>query len=80
MRPFVRDRFASREWIGRVHMPVLIIHGGADAEIPFSHSERLYALANEPKRLVRMPGSDHATLLRDGAYAHVWRFLAQHPP
>jgi fermentation-respiration switch protein FrsA (DUF1100 family) len=76
----IRDRFQSREWIGGVRMPVLIVHGDADTVIPFSQGERLYALANDPKQFVRMAGSDHATLVRDGIYPHIATFLAQHPP
>jgi pimeloyl-ACP methyl ester carboxylesterase len=60
--------------------PVLLIHGDADSVVPFAHGERLFALANEPKQFVRMPGSDHATLARDGLYDHIWSFLDQHPP
>jgi fermentation-respiration switch protein FrsA (DUF1100 family) len=75
----IRDRFRSRDWIGSVRMPVLIVHGDADTVIPFTQGERLYALANEPKHFVRMPGSDHATLVRDGIYLHITAFLAQHP-
>lgn len=72
----MRDQFLSREHIGRVRMPILIAHGDRDSIIPFSHAERLYALAPEPKRFARMPGSDHATLPRDGLYErHVWPFV-----
>ncbi len=76
----LRDSFRSRDWIGDVNMPVLIVHGDADTVIPFAQGERLYQLANEPKQFVRMSGSDHATLVRDGIYPHIWDFLAEHPP
>jgi len=75
----IRDRFRSRDWIGDVRIPVLIVHGDADTVIPFTQGERLYVLANDPKQFVRMPGSDHATLVRDGIYPHITAFLAQHP-
>lgn len=76
----LRDSFRSRDWIGDVNMPVLIVHGDADTVIPFAQGERLYQLANEPKQFVQMPSSDHATLVRDGIYPHIWDFLAEHPP
>lgn len=75
----VRDSFRSRDWIGEVHMPVLIVHGDRDTVIPFRQGERLYALANEPKQFVRMSGSDHATLVRDGIYPRIAAFLSEHP-
>ncbi len=71
----LRSRFANRDWIGAVDEPVLVAHGDADTVIPFSHGERLFALADEPKRFVRMRGSDHATLTRDGLYDQIWAFL-----
>lgn len=78
-RYLIRDSFRSRDWIGDVRMPVLIVHGDADTVIPFSQGERLYALAERPKQFVRMRGSDHATLVRDGIYPHIAAFLAEHP-
>lgn len=69
------DTFLSRERIAHVKAPVLIAHGTRDTVIPFYHGERLFALANEPKTFVRMPGSDHSTLVRDGLYKHIWKFL-----
>lgn len=78
-RYLIRDDWRSRDYIGRVQMPVLIVHGDADSVIPFSQGERLFELAPEPKQFVRMLGSDHATLVRDGIYDHIWPFLATHP-
>lgn len=74
----MRDQFLSREIIGRVRMPILIAHGTRDSVVPYAQGERLFALANEPKVLARMEGSDHATLTRDGLYEkHIWPFLAR---
>jgi fermentation-respiration switch protein FrsA (DUF1100 family) len=78
-RYLIRDDWRSRDYIGRVEMPVLIVHGDADSVIPFAQAEQLFALAREPKQFVRMPGSDHATLVRDGIYDHIWPFLAAQP-
>jgi fermentation-respiration switch protein FrsA (DUF1100 family) len=76
----MQDRFMSRDWIGKVHIPVLIVHGDRDSVIPFRMGQELYALANRPKLFVRMAGSDHNTLVRDGLYDHVWPFLGVRPP
>jgi uncharacterized protein len=78
-RSIMRDQFRSRDWIGEVRYPVFIAHGDADSVIPYEQGERLFALANEPKTFLRMPGSDHATLVRDGLYDYIWAFLAAHP-
>lgn len=75
IRLLMQDRFLSRDYIGKVRMPILIVHGDADRSIPFRQGEALYGLAHGQKTLVRMVGSDHLTLTRDGLYDHIWRFL-----
>lgn len=40
-------------------VPLLLIHGTADPVVPYSHGERLFALAREPKQLWTMEGSGH---------------------
>jgi fermentation-respiration switch protein FrsA (DUF1100 family) len=76
VRWLMLDQFRSRDHIGEVKAPVMIVHGDSDSIIPFAHGERLYALAREPKQFVRMPGSDHNTLVRDGLYEKIGVFLA----
>lgn len=75
VRTVMRDRYLSRDWISGVGAPVLIVHGSLDSVIPISHAEKMFALAHGPKTFVRMVGSDHNTLVRDGLYDQVWRFL-----
>lgn len=79
-RYLIRDGFRSRQRISDAHLPVLIVHGDADTVVPFEQGQRLYMLANDPKQFVRMPRSDHATLVRDGIYLHIQQFLEHHPP
>jgi len=74
----LRSTFHSDIWIKQVHAPLLVVHGTADGLIPQAHGRRLFDAANEPKQFVSMPGSDHATLVRDGLYDHVWPFLAKY--
>lgn len=38
---------------------ILIIHGDADEIVPFSDALKVFDQADEPKRLVRLPGGDH---------------------
>jgi uncharacterized protein len=72
----MRDKFENRARMPEIYMPVLIVHGDHDSVIPFAHGERLFALANRPKNFVRMVGSDHSTLTRDGVYEKVyWPYL-----
>lgn len=39
--------------------PLLIIHGGNDEAVPVSNAHELYAMANEPKKLVIIKSADH---------------------
>ena len=55
---YVRFGLNSDERIKRVHCPVLILHSPDDDVIPYVLGERLFELANEPKRFVRLRG-DH---------------------
>ncbi|RZJ00062.1 MAG: alpha/beta hydrolase [Brevundimonas sp.] len=79
VRWLMLDQYRSRDIIDRVRCPILIVHGTGDMVIPVAQGRTLYDLARAPKRFVRMIGSNHATLTRDGLYDHVWRFLGLPP-
>ncbi|MGC9525125.1 MAG: alpha/beta hydrolase [Limnospira sp.] len=57
------DRFPNLDQIGRVDVPILILHGDRDRVIPFSHGQQLYAAAGEPKLSLWVPGAGHNDLL-----------------
>ena len=45
--------------------PLLIIHARGDEVVPHTHSERLYELADEPKKLLLLEGGDHRSAQHD---------------
>lgn len=47
--------------IGKVHQPVLFIHGLADDYVPSRHTQILYDLKPEPKMLYLVEGARHAS-------------------
>jgi uncharacterized protein len=53
------QRFESIKKVPQLKMPVLFIHGTADSTLPFLMSEKLYAVAPEPKKLILFPGAGH---------------------
>jgi hypothetical protein len=67
IRLLMRDQFHSDERIAGVAVPLLIMHGTNDPAIPVSFGEQLFALAREPKKLVRFPGGGHENLDDFGA-------------
>jgi fermentation-respiration switch protein FrsA (DUF1100 family) len=75
VRLLLRDPLHSDVRIARVTAPLLIMHGTDDATIPIRFSERLFALAREPKRFVRFPGGGHADLDDFGALETARQFI-----
>jgi uncharacterized protein len=62
VRLLMRDRFRSDQAIGSVHAPLLVVQGDRDDVTPIRFAEKLYALANEPKRFIRVEGAGHLAL------------------
>ena len=59
----VVDRIAPR--------PLLLMHGTEDKDIPYAHSEALYARADDPKELWIVEGGQHAMLYN--SHPDEWR-------
>jgi len=51
--------YAAASFVPRVRN-LLLIHGDCDATVPLHHAERLYAEAQEPRRLEIIAGADHS--------------------
>jgi fermentation-respiration switch protein FrsA (DUF1100 family) len=76
VRWLIKDSFHSDRRIAQVRAPILVLHGERDRVVPIRFGERLYALANEPKRMVRFPTGSHVDLDDHGAIEAVKAFLA----
>ena len=76
VRWLIKDPFHSDRRIARVHAPLLIRHGEGDAVVPIRFGERLFALANEPKRFERFAGEGHVITDERGGMDLVRAFLA----
>jgi len=77
VRSLLIDRYESAKTIGRVRAPVLILHGALDSLIPLEMGRKLYALANEPKRLIVFDRGHHGDLDQNGAIERVERWLKE---
>ncbi len=62
-----RDRFASIDRIGKVHVPLLLIHGEADDIIPAFFGHKLLNAANSPKQGFFPKAAGHEDLFAQGA-------------
>jgi fermentation-respiration switch protein FrsA (DUF1100 family) len=77
VRWLAKDQWHSDERIGRIKAPLLVLRGEQDRIVPIRFSERLFALANEPKRMVRFPQGGHVNLDSFGAPKVIKEFLAE---
>ncbi len=55
-RWLARARFDNATKLPRIDCPYLVIHGPDDEIVPFTHSETLFELANEPKARIDIHG------------------------
>ena len=56
VRLLVRIKYPNKDRIGQIQCPVMIIHSPQDEVIPYSHGERLFELAVEPKKFLPILG------------------------
>jgi uncharacterized protein len=61
-----RNRFESARKLANVKSPILIAHGDPDGTIPTDEARRLFAAANEPKKLLIVPGAGHVVFAAAG--------------
>jgi fermentation-respiration switch protein FrsA (DUF1100 family) len=74
----MRDPFPTREYVGRVSEPMLIVHGADDPVIPAEHGRRLFDMAREPKQLAVIEGALHHDLWEHGLWRLALDFLKRH--
>lgn len=70
------DRFRNLDKIAAVNCPVLVMHGSNDRTVPFSHGEKLFAAAKEPKRSFWVFDAGHNNFL-DRAGERYWTTMAE---
>ncbi len=75
VRLVLKDSFHSDQRVARVRVPLLFMHGVRDPTIPIAFAERLFALANEPKKFVRFEHGGHNDLDDFGASATARQFI-----
>lgn len=77
VRLLMKDKFDSFAFIGKIKAPLLITHGDLDGAVPLSEGQSLFALANEPKQMVVVPGGDHGSIFSPETWAREIRFFDQ---
>lgn len=69
------DQYRNARHVANVHVPVLVLHGEQDGVIPVAMGKRVFAAANEPKRLELFANGEHSDLFDHGAWKKVMTFL-----
>jgi len=64
----MKDPMKTRERIGKVGAPVMIVHGTEDAVIPVDHGKRLFEFASDPKEILIIEGAGHSDLWKTGLW------------
>lgn len=75
VRWLVLDRYDSLSRIGRLKVPLLIVHGEADAVVPVEMGRELFAAAPEPKEILTYPGAGHLAHTGQGSLAAIADFI-----
>ncbi|WP_426114208.1 alpha/beta hydrolase [Pseudomonas sp. DSP3-2-2] len=70
VRWLLSQKFDSIDKIADIHMPLLIVHGTEDRYVPSRFSEELFAAAQEPKKLLLVPGGSHNNSMSLGRQAY----------
>jgi fermentation-respiration switch protein FrsA (DUF1100 family) len=69
------DRYDSLGRIAKLKVPLLVLHGEADAVIPVKFGRMLFEAAREPKEAQFIPGGGHADLYDFGIDRMILDFL-----
>lgn len=77
----ISTEYDSLSKIGKIHVPVFVLHGDRDEVVPFEQGKRLFEAANSPKQFYTIPGAGHnnTTDVGGAPYWKAWKdFLKTH--
>lgn len=79
-RRLARLHHATRDYLARVHSPVLVVHSREDEIIPYRHGLAVYAAAGQPKAFLPLRGghNDGFLLTGNGYVRGLDEFLTRH--
>lgn len=62
----LRHRFETKDKIGRISAPLLVVHSPGDDIVPYHHGEALFKMAPEPKTFLEISGSHNDGYMESG--------------
>ena len=75
VRGFMFDRYETMSVLPRVRVPLLVVHGEADAIIPLAMGRAVYEAANAPKEIATFPGAGHSDHHLFGSTEEIHRWI-----
>lgn len=73
----MQDRYEVLSYVAKIRTPLLVVHGARDQIVPFAMGQRVYAAANEPKKLATFPLAGHNDHALYGSYEAIQDWIAQ---
>lgn len=77
VRFLMKDQFRSIDVVGKLKVPILVVHGERDEVVPISFGRELYAAISAPKRFVALPHANHFSLFENGGIKIIRAFLEE---
>jgi fermentation-respiration switch protein FrsA (DUF1100 family) len=77
VRFLMKDQFRSIDVVGKVKVPMLVVHGERDEVVPIDFGRELYAAISAPKRFVALPQANHFSLFENGGIKVIRVFLGE---
>ena len=71
----LKDSYKSVDYVERIDMPLLVIHGSDDRIIPIALGRKLFEHANDPKTFVEFEGARHNDLHAFSALENALTFM-----
>ncbi|MDP1640381.1 MAG: alpha/beta hydrolase [Hyphomicrobium sp.] len=75
VRPFIFDRYETMQFLPKVTVPLLVMHGEDDRVIPVEMGKAVYAAANAPKEIATFPRAGHSDHHLYGSYEELFRWV-----
>lgn len=69
------DQFRSADWLGKIAVPTLVVHGTADALIPFAMGRAVYQALPGPKEFMTLEGGGHGSVHDPAVWAREVDFI-----
>ena len=71
----LKDKYNSEKKIKNIKTPILIMHGKKDNIVPFYMGERLFKIANKPKKFLQVEEDDHMRTYNDNLLSEINKFI-----